>query len=260
MTSESAATAALTGAMPKMIPAAAGALELDALRPALEHSDPQRPRAAAVVQENTHVRSGGRVVTTAHMHAVTNIARDHDVPVHLDGARIFNAAVVLGVPAHDVAAGCDTVSFNLNKGLGAPLGAILAGSHAAITEAVRIRQMFGGGWRPAGMLAAAGIVALETMIERLRVDHDRARQLALGLAALNGLNISEAQVETNIVLAQPTTMSPDSLAAALAREDILVLPFGDYVRLVTHHDMSDDAIEIVVGAFHSVLNGAPHDP
>ena len=179
--------------------------------------------------------------------------------MHLDGARIFNAAVASGM-ARDIAMTCDTVSFNLNKGLGAPLGAILAGPDGFIAEAVRIRQMFGGGWRPAGIVAAAGIVALETMIERLHIDHTTARQLANGLSSQPTLSIDKSQVESNIVLARPDTMRPETLAAALEREGVLVLPFGDDVRLVTHHEITENAVEITLKAFHSVLSGASHGP
>lgn len=260
VTSESAATAALTGAMPKMIPAQGGTLDLDALRDSLRHSDAQRPRPAAVVQENTHVRSGGRVVPSAHMTAVYDVASSQEVPVHLDGARIFNAAVALGISARDIAKTCDTLSFNLNKGLGAPVGAILAGTRGVIAEAVRIRQMFGGGWRPVGIVAAAGIVALDTMIERLHIDHTHAQQLADGLSSFSGLRIDKSQVKSNIVLVHPDTMDPETLAAALAHEGVLVLPFRDDVRLVTHHEITESAVEITLSAFHSVLSGAPYGP
>ena len=259
VTSEAGAAAALTGTMPKIIAADKGALDLDELRDATGHSDAQRSRPAVVVQENTHVRSGGRVVPVAHMSAVHAIAGRQRVPVHFDGARIFNAAIALDVPIRRLAENCETVSFNLNKGLGAPLGAILAGSRATITEAVRVRQMFGGGWRPAGILAAAGLVALETMVDRLHEDHARALELADGLASLPAINVDRAQVETNIVLARPTTMHPGTLAAALEIKRVRVLPFGDAVRLVTHHEISDSSVAFTLNAIESVLNGARDD-
>lgn len=255
ITSESAATAALTGAMPKLVAADAGALDLDTLRGVLAHSDPQRARPAVVVQENTHVRSGGRVVPLKHLRAVSEIARNHGVPVHLDGARIFNAATAVTIDSRDFAESCDTIAFNLNKGLGAPLGAILAGSEKVITEAVRIRQMFGGGWRPAGILAAAGLVALDTMIERLHDDHRHARQLATGLASIAGLHIDVDHVLTNIVLARPATMTPEALAANLLDHGIRVLPFGYNVRLVTHHEITPQSVRATLAAFHAVFNG-----
>ena len=255
VTSESAAAAALSGAMPRIIPAVNGALELSALAAALDAGDAQRARPALVVLENTHVRSGGRCVSLGHMHSVGDLAAAKNVPVHLDGARIFNAAAALGCPARDLAAYAETVSFNLNKGLGAPLGAILAGPAGLIAEAVRVRQMFGGGWRPAGIPAAAGIIALETMIDRLADDHANARRLAGELAAMAGIDADPAATETNIVLARPTTMTPDALTAGLARLEVLVLPFAGGVRLVTHHEITTDAVDTALAAFRTVLAG-----
>lgn len=255
VTSEAAAASALSGAMPRIIPAVNGALELPALAAALDAGDAQRARPALVVLENTHVRSGGRCVSLGHMHSVGDLAAAKNVPVHLDGARIFNAAAALGCPARDLAAYAETVSFNLNKGLGAPLGAILAGPAGLIAEAVRVRQMFGGGWRPAGIPAAAGIIALETMIDRLVDDHANARRLAGELAAMAGIDADPAATETNIVLARPTTMTPDALTAGLARLEVLVLPFAGGVRLVTHHEITTDAVDTALAAFRTVLAG-----
>ena len=147
VTSESAAASVLSGAMPRCVAAVNGAFDLDDLVAALKPGDTQRPAAALVLQENTHVRSGGRDVAFEHMQAIAEMARAQGVPVHLDGARIFNAATALGRPASDLAQLAETVSFNLNKGLCAPLGAILAGTSDFVNDAVRVRQMFGGGWR-----------------------------------------------------------------------------------------------------------------
>ena len=258
VTSESAAASALSGAMPQLLPAAGGALDIEALAAALGPVDAQRARPTVVMQENTHVRSGGRVIALDHMRQVYYLARAHGVPVHLDGARIFNAATALGCPASDLAAQADTVSFNLNKGLCAPVGAILAGPHEAIAEAERVRQMFGGGWRPAGILAAAGIVALQTMISRLSEDHAQARCLVEGLAAQDGVVVDPAATETNIVLARPLSMNPMTLAAALAKRGVHVLPCGQYIRLVTHREINADAVETTLEAFRAVLAGENH--
>lgn len=211
-----------------------------------------------ILQENTHVRSGGRVIPLKHMVAIAEVARARAVPLHLDGARIFNAATGLGCPPSDIADQADTVSFNLNKGLGAPIGAILAGPRDVIDEAVRVRQMFGGGWRPAGIPAAAGIVALESMTDRLGEDHDHARELATGLAGIEGIRVDPTATETNIVLAEPVAMTPDMLATALAKHGILVLPFGQYVRLVTHHEITAKAVEATLDAVRAVLQGEDH--
>ena len=255
VTSESGAASALSGARPRLVSAVNGALDQDGLAAALEPGDAQPGKAALVLQENTHVRSGGRVVAYERMEDISELARARHVPVHLDGARIFNAATALGRPACDLAALADTVSFNLNKGLGAPLGALLVGPCDFVTEAVRTRQMFGGGWRTAGIPAAAGIVALECMVGRLGDDHAQARRLAEGLATVDGTMIDPASTETNIVLARPTSTSPEALSAALAKQGVLVLPFGPYVRLVTHHEINEDAVEETLNAFRSVCVG-----
>ena len=255
VTSESAAVSALSGVMPRLLPAANGALDIESLVAALRPVDAQRARPAAVLQENTHVRSGGRVIQLEHMRKVYDVAKAHGVSVHLDGARIFNAATALACDAREIAAQADTVSFNLNKGLCAPIGAILAGPREVINEAERVRQMFGGGWRPAGVLAAAGIVALETMIERLGEDHAQARRLAEGLKSQGSVVVDSAATETNIVLVKPISMSPMYLADELAKRGVHVLPFGEYVRLVTHREIDKDAVEVTLEAFRGVLDG-----
>lgn len=258
VTSESGAASALSGAMPRLVSSVNGAFDQDGLAAALEPAEAQRGKAALVLQENTHVRSGGRVVAYERMEDVSKLARARHVPVHLDGARIFNAAIAIGRPACDLAALADTVSFNLNKGLGAPIGALLVGPCDFVTKAVRMRQMFGGGWRTAGIPAAAGIVALECMVGRLGDDHAQARRLADGLATIDGIMIDPASTETNIVLARPTNMNPESLSAALAKRGVLVLPFGPDVRLVTHHEINEDAVEETLNAFRSVCVGVNH--
>jgi len=255
VTSESAAASALSGAMPRFVGAVNGALDLDDLAAALRPGDAQRAGVALVVQENTHARSGGRVVAFERMEDVSEMARAQGVPVHLDGARIFNAATALGRPASDLAEFADTVSFNLNKGLCAPLGAILAGTTDFVNDAVRVRQMFGGGWRPASIPAAAGIVALQSMVRRLGDDHTQARQLAQELAMIDGIMVDPASTETNIVLVRPTTTSPSALSASLEKLGVLVLPFGPYVRLVIHREINENAVEETLNAFRSVLVG-----
>ena len=255
VTSESAAVSALSGVMPRLLPAVNGALDTESLVAALRPVDFQRARPASVLQENTHVRSGGRVIPLKHMRKVYDVAKVHDVSVHLDGARIFNAATALTCPASEIAAQADTVSFNLNKGLCAPIGAILAGPSELIVEAERVRQMFGGGWRPAGVLAAAGIVALETMIGRLGEDHAQARNLAEGLMPQQNVVVDAAATETNIVLVKPVSMSPMYLAEELAKRGVHVLPFGEFVRLVTHREIDEDAVEATLEAFRGALDG-----
>ncbi|MCB1740852.1 MAG: aminotransferase class I/II-fold pyridoxal phosphate-dependent enzyme [Gammaproteobacteria bacterium] len=254
VTSESGAAAALSGAFPRIVPARFGALDPQAVAANLDAGDAQRPRTAMLLLENTHVRSGGRLLSLEQMDSLTGLARNAGVAVHLDGARLFNAAVALGVPADAIARLADSVSVNLNKGLGAPLGAILAGDREFVAEAVRVRQMFGGGWRPAGIPAAAGLVALQSMVQRLGEDHARARRLALGLQRLDGLEIDLDQVQSNIVLVRPLPRQDSSdpvtaLADKLAEHGVLALPFGSRLRLVIHHEIDDAAIEHTLDAF-----------
>ncbi len=256
ITSEAAAAAALSGVMPRFVGAVAGSLAVAELEREVSPGDVQRPRTAMILLENTHVRSGGTVVALQAMQEIHAVAERHGVPVHLDGARLFNAAVALAEPARVLARTADTVAFNLNKGLGAPLGAILAGPRQVIAEAARIRQMFGGGWRPATIPAAAGIVALQQMVGRLSEDHANARRLAEGLQALDGIAVKTKSVETNIVLVDidRDDLDAEALAATLAERDVLALPFGpSRLRCVTHHEITARDVERTISAFADAL-------
>jgi len=253
LTSEAAATASLTGAMPRLV---AGRLEAASVAAAIQSGDALRSRTAMVLIENTHVSSGGQVMPYEVMQGIAEVADDHGIPVHLDGARLFNAAVALGRPAVGLAATATTVAFNLNKGLGAPLGALIAGPATLIKEAIRVRQMFGGGWRPAGIPAAAGIVALETGIERLAEDHANARTLAEGLAALPGIHVDPAVVESNIVLVdiERDDLDAAKLVADIAKDGVLVMPYGrNRIRCCTHRDITPEGIACAVAAFTRAL-------
>ncbi len=253
LTSEAAAAASLTGAMPRLVE---GRLEAASVEAAIQLGDALRSRSAMVLVENTHVGSGGRVMPFQEMQGIAEVAKRHGIPVHLDGARLFNAAVALGRTGAELAATATTVAFNLNKALGAPLGAMLVGSVEAIEEATRVRQMFGGGWRPAGIPAAAGIVALESMIERLADDHANAQVLAEGLAALDGLAVDPAAVESNIVMIDIDRDGLDAatLAAAIAEDEVLVMPYGPRrVRCCTHHDIAPEGVARAIAAFERAL-------
>ncbi len=253
LTSEAAAAASLTGAMPRLVEGALGAASVEA---AIQAGDALRSRTAMVLLENTHVSSGGRVLPYQEMQAIAEVARRHGLAVHLDGARLFNAATALGRSGAELAATATTVAFNLNKALGAPLGALLAGSAEHIAEATRIRQMFGGGWRPAGIPAAAGIVALEQGIPRLADDHDNARRLAEGLTVLPGLALDPADVESNIVMVDIARdgLDASTLASRIAAHDVLVMPYGPRrLRCCTHHDITADGIARALAAFAAAL-------
>jgi threonine aldolase len=180
------------------------------------------------------------------------------LPVHLDGARIHNAAAALGVTAAELAAGCDTVMFCLSKGLGAPVGSMLVGDADTVAEARRVRKMFGGGMRQAGILAAAGLVALDEVLPRLAEDNHRARRLADGLAALPAVVLDPETVETNIVffsLSDDSPLDAKGLAARLSEGGILCHPLGgDSIRMVTHYHITDEDIDRAVAVTEQVLS------
>ena len=209
--------------------------------------------ATLVCLENTHNRCGGAALTAEEMAAVADVARSHGAKVHLDGARIFNAAVALGVPAAELAAPADSISFCFSKGLSAPVGSILNGSADFISRARQMRRMVGGGMRQAGVIAAAGIVALETMIERLAEDHENARLLARGLAGVPGIKLDPASVQTNIVAFDLEGWEPQDFLAALKSVGVLAVPFGPHrIRMVAHNDVSREDVEMALERIHTV--------
>ena len=179
---------------------ARGFLTPDQVREALRPANIHVPPTGLVCIENTHNRHGGTCCTPEEIGAVAAVAHDASIPVHLDGARLFNAAIALQRPARDFVRDVDSVTFCVSKGLGAPVGSVICGSAELIDKARRVRKMLGGGMRQAGIIAAAGIVALERMVDRLAEDHANARALAEGLAKLPGLSVDLASVQTNIVI------------------------------------------------------------
>jgi threonine aldolase len=200
--------------------------------------------------ENTHNRSGGRVVPLELHRQLCRVAKEHGLKVHLDGARIFNAAVAAGVKASAYAAEVDSIMFCLSKGLSCPVGSIVAGSAEFIEKARRNRKRIGGGMRQAGIIAAAGIVALETMIDRLAEDHAHARLLAEGLLLIPGLKVNMTEVETNMVYADHTGtgLSTEEVVERLKAVGVLVSTRPPtHIRMVTtrHHDrvMIEDALK-----------------
>ena len=189
------------------------------------------------------------------MQSIAALGKKYDVPIHLDGARIFNAAAAIGCPVTKLTCYAETVAFNLNKGLAAPLGAILAGPKTLIKRAVELRQLFGGGWRPAAIPAAAGIVALKTMTDRLGRDSHNAKKLAAGIFNIDGIQASLGNTETNIVLARPMTMTSAKLTHRLAQKDILVLSIGNQVWWVIHYDINEPEINIALCQLKEILQG-----
>jgi threonine aldolase len=225
----------------------------EALRPANIHIPP----TGLVCIENTHNRHGGTCCTPEEIAAVAAVAHEARVPVHLDGARIFNAAVALGRPARDFARDVDSVTFCVSKGLGAPVGSLICGSADFIGRARRVRKMLGGGMRQAGIIAAAGIVALERMVDRLAEDHVNARTLAEGLANLPRISIDLASVQTNIVILRVDRPggADELVTGCAARKVKLHAMSPTFIRCVTHKDVDGNDIRRTLDAFTEITKG-----
>jgi threonine aldolase len=234
-----------------------GTLALQDIQDAIRPDDVHHPITRLICLENTHNRCGGVTLSPEYTRLVGQIARQHDLRLHLDGARLFNAAVAQGVSAQELAEPADSVSICLSKGLSAPVGSVLCGSKPFIQRALRIRKQLGGGMRQAGILAAAGIVALETMVERLAEDHLRAKRLAAELRKLPGLQTDPESPSTNMVflnLEENVPLNTRELANRLAERGIKVGVVGSRrFRLVTHYGIEDGDIERAIAAFGEVL-------
>jgi threonine aldolase len=236
-----------------------GTLDLEDIREAIRPDNIHDPITRLITLENTHNRCGGVALTADYTRSVGELTHQHGLRLHLDGARIFNAAVSLGTPASTLAEPADSVTFCLSKGLCAPVGSVLCGSKEFIHQALRIRKQLGGGMRQAGVLAAAGIVALETMVDRLADDHRRAKALAKGLSTLPHLVLDPGSPYTNMIflsLAETSPSTPARLIELLAQNGIRVGQVSQRrFRLVTHYWIDDPAIEKVVSAFDEIMKG-----
>jgi threonine aldolase len=256
---EAGGVAALGGVVPHTLPNQPdGTLKLEDILGGIRNpSDPHHPLSRLVILENTHNRCGGVPLSVEYTRKVGDLVHAHGLRLHLDGARIFNAAVALNVPASELAGPADSVTFCLSKGLCAPVGSVICGSVEFIGRAHRIRKQLGGGMRQAGVLAAAGIVALEQMVNRLADDHRRARQLAEGLAKIPGVQLDIPIPLTNMVFISLDEKAPYSAAEVTARlqeHKVRVGAVGPRsFRLVTHYWINDEGIERTLTAFAQVL-------
>jgi threonine aldolase len=254
---EQGGSAALGGLHPHILPNAGdGTIALDTLEAAIRPDDVHFPRTGLILLENTHNRCGGRVLPCDYVIAVGELAHRHGLKLHIDGARIFNAAVALNRSPAELVAPADSVTFCLSKALGAPVGSVVCGDRAFIDEARRMRKRLGGGMRQAGVLAAAGIVALEEMVPRLAQDHQNARRLAAGLAAIKGLTVDLAAVETNLVYIEVTRswLSAPALVERLAAKGLRVLAVGrESIRVVPTYHVSAKEIDTAIGIFRQSL-------
>lgn len=234
-----------------------GTLRLEDIEAAVRTDNPHFPISRLVILENTHNRTGGTVLTEGYTYEVAEIAKRHNLNLHIDGARIFNAAVALGIPAKQLAEPADSITFCLSKALCAPVGSVLCGSEAFIHKARRARKQLGGGMRQAGILAAAGIIALEKMIHRLNEDHQHARILAEGLRGLEGLVVEKDPPPTNMVylsLEDELPVTSYELAAQLRKLGVLVGAVAERrIRMVLHYWIQDDDIDHTLSCFSTIL-------
>jgi threonine aldolase len=236
-----------------------GSIDMSNLEGAIRDDDPHEPISRLVCLENTHNRCGGTYQTPEYTRKVVEFSHTHGLYVHLDGARIFNAAVAQGIDVQELSKPVDSIMFCLSKGLCAPVGSLLCGSRKFIKKAHRIRKMLGGGMRQVGILAAAGIIALETMTSRLNRDHEKARRLADGLIAINGLHFKTPM--TNMVFLtvdETVACSIVQLVDFLQCKGILVGITGQRsLRLVLHYWIDDADIEYTVSTFQEVFSSLP---
>ncbi|QQS42952.1 MAG: low specificity L-threonine aldolase [Acidobacteriota bacterium] len=233
-----------------------GMLTWTDIEPALHVDQPYYSCPTGLIcLENSHNLAGGSVMTAAECRMICENAHSRGIPVHMDGARIFNASAALGTSVRDLTGECDSVQFCLSKGLGAPVGSVLVGSREFIAEARVWRKRLGGGMRQVGVLAAAGLVALEESPPKLADDHANAKTLAEGLAELPGLSIDPEKVVTNIVIvdASAADLSSQEIVEALKEKGVLAIGFGSAIRMVTHFDVSSDDIAKSIAAFREIL-------
>jgi threonine aldolase len=259
-TSEAGGASALAGAQTWPLPARRGIFSSAAVEAALRTAgDRHSPRSRLVAIEQTVNRGGGSVWPIGAIEEVAHAARRHGLGLHMDGARILNAVVASGTAASRMAAPFDSVWLDLSKGLGCPVGAVLAGSKAFIDEAWRWKHRLGGALRQSGMLAAAGLYALDHNVARLAEDHDNARQLAEMLSGIGGIRIMNPDVETNIVFIDPSESGRKSneLVAALRRHNVRMgTSYGGMIRAVTHLDVTSADMETAAAAFGEVMKSA----
>ena len=250
---------AIAGCIPRAIPTEDGILTWKHIESAIRPPVYYLTKTGLISLENTHNVAGGRVLPTAVQDEVCDRAHERGLPVHLDAARIFNAAVALGKPVAEITRKVDSIQFCLSKGLGAPVGSLVVGSKEFIEEARVLRKMLGGGMRQVGVLAAAGLVALEKTPPLLARDHQNAKTLAEGLAGIPGISIDPGQVETNILVfdVSGTGLDATEISAQLKERGVLASAISPQaMRIVTHYDVSEAGIERAVAAMDQIVQAA----
>jgi threonine aldolase len=248
---------AIAGLLPWPVTSQRGALNPRDVENAVKPLDLHFSRPTLVCVENTHNRHSGTVITPEEVKAVKKVAEKHGLRLYMDGARIFNAAVALGVDVKSFGDCVDNLMFCLSKGLCCPVGSVLVGSSAFIQKARRARKLLGGGMRQAGIIAAAGIVALEKMVDRLKEDHENAKLLAAGLAKLNGVKVDPETVQSNIVCFRVDGVgarNEEEFMKELKARGVLVSSFGGgKLRMVTHYGIAKEDVEYAVAAVESAV-------
>lgn len=253
---EQGSAAVIGGVQTKTIPGVDGYLITpELLKNAVRGYDVHYPISSLVCIENTHNMSGGKIWTVEQTQALVKAAKENELKVHVDGARIFNAAIALNTPASDLVKGTDSVQFCLSKGLACPIGSIIAGSQEFIEQALRVRKLLGGGLRQAGIIAAPGIVALDKMISRLADDHKNAKILAKGLSKINGFKVSEGPTNILFVDISALGISGKQFQEHVAKHGIIVSSRWDTTfRLVTHYGIEKEDIEYVIQTFTNLFD------
>ena len=246
---------AVAGVLPWPIESVAGAFSPIELEAAIRPKNIHFPEPALICVEDTHNRHGGSIITPSQLKAIFEVAKKHSMKLYMDGARIFNAAVGLGVDVKELAKHVDNLMFSLSKGLCCPVGSIVVGNREFIEKARKTRKMLGGGMRQAGLIAAPGIIALEKMVERLREDHENAKYIAKKLSKINGVKLSLENVQTNIVSFElETRMTDDIFLKKLCEKDVWALAQAKHkIRLVTHFGISREHAETAVKVIEDVL-------
>ncbi|MEO0254277.1 MAG: GntG family PLP-dependent aldolase [candidate division WOR-3 bacterium] len=249
---EVAHLAEISRVLPRPLKSIRGYIDPDDIERNIKKEGLHTPGTSLICLENTHNYWGGKVLTPEYLKEVKEIAENYGIPVHLDGARIFNAAVFLKRDVKEFTKYVDSLMFCLSKGLSCPIGSVLCGNKEFIEKARRVRKLLGGGMRQVGIIAACGIVALNKMIDRLDEDHKNAKKLAEGLAEISWININPEDVETNIVIVH-TERNEEEICKRMREKGVLALPFGkNRIRFVTHKDVSFSDIEYALSVIRSI--------
>ena len=231
-----------------------GTIDINQLFESISPDDFHFPKTKVIALENTQNHCGGAVLLPEYVEKVSNFTNKHGLLLHMDGARIFNAAVYLGLNLSTLLENVDSVSICLSKGLSAPVGSLVCGSDEFISKARRIRKMLGGGMRQAGIIAAAGIIALEKMVDRLSEDHINAKKLAVGLSKIPNIGIDIDQVQTNIIFFEIKEVSELKLASLLENKGVKIYPRKPKWRIVTHSGITSTDVDIVLDAFKKSMD------